>query len=84
MINEEEINMLVEQKVNIIKDKFITELSHELRTPITSIKLAVALMKVENNEDKRNVYLNIIEQESERQITYINKLLDNNDHDYVR
>ncbi len=61
-----------------LKADFITTVTHELRTPITSIK-ALSKILSDNKDldtDKRTEFLNIIVSESERIARLINQVLD--------
>lgn len=65
------------QEMDQIKDDFIATVTHELRTPITSIR---AIGNILNDHDlppeKRQEFLGIIVQESERISRLINQVLD--------
>lgn len=77
-IINERIKNIKEKEINDMKSFFISNVSHELKTPITSIKLYSELMQInkeftsENNLD----YLKIIEGESNRLTRLIDNLLD--------
>ncbi|HZW38099.1 MAG TPA: HAMP domain-containing sensor histidine kinase [Ignavibacteriaceae bacterium] len=77
-IINERIKTFEEKEINDMKSFFISNVSHELKTPITSIKLYSELMQInkeftsENNLD----YLKIIEGESNRLTRLIDNLLD--------
>lgn len=76
---DEELEHIVRHRVNQrvfeFEQDFISNVSHELRTPITCIKLAVLRLKEEKDESKRKIYLDILETQTQRQIDYINELL---------
>ena len=60
-----------------IKSDFVSNVSHELRTPLALINMfaeTLALGRVKN-EDKRDEYYNIIQQETERLSKIVNKIL---------
>lgn len=66
------------KELDTLKDDFITTVTHELRTPITSIK---ALSRILSDNPtlaiaKREEFLNIIVSESERITRLINQVLD--------
>ena len=73
------ITIEVQQRVQQFEEEFIANVSHELRTPLTSIKLAIIRLKEEKDETKRKVYLEIIETQTQREIDYINNLLNYKD-----
>ena len=67
------------EKLNRLKDDFLSTVSHELRTPMSNIKMAVQLLKkvaYENTNPRQQQYLNILESECTREIELINDLLD--------
>ncbi|MFB2939040.1 GAF domain-containing protein [Aerosakkonemataceae cyanobacterium BLCC-F154] len=71
------------EKLNQLKDDFLSTISHELRTPVSNIKmiaqiLKIALAKPENLCDRSqeiNRYLQIIKEESQREMNLIDDLL---------
>ncbi|MEM6262419.1 MAG: sensor histidine kinase [Bacteroidota bacterium] len=66
------------KEMDRLKDDFITTVTHELRTPMTSIK-ALSSILYENEEmdvAKRREFLQIITQECERITRLINQVLD--------
>ena len=64
------------EKLNHLKDDFLSTVSHELRTPITNVKMAVQMLRLSPIEEKRQRYLNILEKEATREADLINDLLD--------
>jgi signal transduction histidine kinase/CHASE2 domain-containing sensor protein len=64
------------QRIDRLKDEFLSTVSHELRTPLTNIKLSVELLKIATSEEKRLHYLKILENECLRETNLINDLLD--------
>lgn len=66
------------KELDLLKADFITTVTHELRTPITSIK-ALAKILFDNQSlpsEQQNQYLNIIVSESERIARLVNQVLD--------
>jgi len=66
------------KELDLLKADFITTVTHELRTPITSIK-ALSKILVDNpqiGQNKKDKYLHIIVNESERIARMINQVLD--------
>jgi signal transduction histidine kinase len=63
------------EELNKLKSYFVSSVSHELKTPLTSIKMFSELLQNKNNisKEKSNEYLHIIEGESER----LRRLIDN-------
>ncbi len=78
------------ERLNQLKDDFLSTVSHELRTPMTNMKMAIKMlaMKLERTlaqdpafaaaaaEMQVNHYINILTMECEREINLINDLLD--------
>ncbi|MGJ3249652.1 MAG: GAF domain-containing protein [Elainellaceae cyanobacterium] len=72
------------EKLNSLKDEFLSTVSHELRTPISNIKVAIQMLDV--SLKKTGVlssprqpiakYLEILRSECHREISLINDLLD--------
>ncbi len=56
------------KEIDVLKDEFILTISHELRTPITSIRLLSAMLynQPEVYKDKKDEFLKTIVQESDR------------------
>lgn len=62
-----------EREIRIQKNEFVQNITHELKTPLTALSLAVeAIQAVELSEDKKKNYLSIIGKESHR----LNHLVD--------
>lgn len=66
------------EKLNALKDDFLSTVSHELRTPMSNIKMATHMLKITlNNTDERaGRYLEILQTECARETELINDLLD--------
>ena len=64
------------EKLNRLKDEFLSTVSHELRTPISNVKMAIHMLKNSPSEEKRQQYLKILEAESQREADLIDDLLD--------
>ena len=70
--------MLKQKKLADIKNDFINNMTHEFKTPISTISLAVEVMKdgdVKKDSTKMNRYLNIIQDENRRLGTQVEKVL---------
>ncbi|MEM8831993.1 MAG: ATP-binding protein [Cyanobacteria bacterium P01_G01_bin.19] len=64
------------QKLNQLKDDFMNSMSHELKTPLTSMKLAIMMLRQSQlPPEMREKYLNILEQEWNREYNLIKDLL---------
>ncbi|HEY5599923.1 MAG TPA: histidine kinase dimerization/phospho-acceptor domain-containing protein, partial [Candidatus Manganitrophaceae bacterium] len=66
------------KKVDQLKSDFVSKVSHEFRTPLTSIKGFVELLLSTDDlaDQKRKEFLKIVDQESDRLIRLINDVLD--------
>lgn len=64
------------QRLNILKDDFLSTVSHELRTPMANIKMAIHMLKQSPTESRQERYLQILENECSRETELINDLLD--------
>jgi signal transduction histidine kinase len=65
------------KELNEIKSFFVSSVSHELKTPLTSIKLFSEILRNSIQPyNKRKEYLSIIEGESDRLTRLINNVLD--------
>ncbi|MBD2464688.1 CHASE domain-containing protein [Oscillatoria sp. FACHB-1407] len=72
------------ERVNWLKDDFLSTVSHELRTPMSNMNLAIRMLeltfsKLENlngDRQKAQQYLQILHSECQREINLINDLLD--------
>lgn len=64
------------EKLNRLKDDFLSTVSHELRTPITNMKLAIQMLQLTTNDDQRQRYLEILRAECDREALLVTDLLD--------
>lgn len=70
--------MMRQKKLSDIKNDFINNMTHEFKTPISTISLAVQVMgdkEVKTDESKMNRYLGIIRDENRRLGTQVEKVL---------
>lgn len=63
------------KKLENIRSNFVANVSHELKTPLTSIKGFAETLKYVQDEQKRIKFLNIIDEEAERLTRLINDIL---------
>ena len=74
----EKMRQQIEQlrQLNELKDDFLSSMSHELKTPLTSMKMAIKMLRqAQLPEPMREKYLNILEQEWNREYSLIKDLL---------
>ena len=66
------------EELNELKSLFVSTVSHDLKTPLTSIKLFSEILQNKKDipDDKMKEYLQIIEGESDRLTRLINNVLD--------
>jgi signal transduction histidine kinase len=65
------------ERLNLLKDDFLSTVSHELRTPMTNVRMALQMLQIAcDNPKKQQHYLAIALKECNRQIDLINDLLD--------
>ncbi|MBW4681841.1 MAG: PAS domain S-box protein [Microcoleus vaginatus WJT46-NPBG5] len=63
-------------KLNRLKDDFLSTVSHELRSPIANMKMAIHLLQAADDPDRRERYLKILRNECDRENELIEDLLD--------
>ncbi|MEN9238199.1 MAG: GAF domain-containing protein, partial [Thermostichus sp. DG_1_6_bins_120] len=64
------------QDLNQLKDEFLHMVSHEMRTPLTNMKLATSFLSRANLTEQEKRYLQILQTETQREIDLVNDLLD--------
>lgn len=64
------------EKLNRLKDDFLSTVSHELRTPISNMKMAIQMLKLAFPTERTQRYLEILQAECTREAELINDLLD--------
>jgi PAS domain S-box-containing protein len=71
------VQMIELQRLDNLKNDFMSTVSHELRTPLANMNLAISLLKDSlTNPIKSTAYLDILESECRREVELINDLLD--------
>lgn len=64
------------QQLSQVKDDFLSMVSHELRSPIANMAMAIQMLQLETKPERRSQYLRILSDECSRETTLINDLLD--------
>ena len=64
-----------QKKLSQVKDDFFNNMTHEFKTPLSSIRLASAVLKKNEDEKKKEIYLNLIENESKKLEGQVDKIL---------
>jgi len=70
--------MLVQRKLSLIKSDFINNMTHELKTPLATISLAVDAVrneKVQRDAEKLQYFSGIIKEESKRMNKHVETIL---------
>lgn len=70
--------MLVQRKLSLIKSDFINNMTHELKTPLATISLAVDAVrneKVQRDTEKLQYFSGIIKEESKRMNKHVETIL---------
>ncbi|KAM3093908.1 ATP-binding protein [Phormidesmis sp. 146-35] len=64
------------QQLGHLKDDFLSTVSHELRSPMANMKMAIRMLQLSSNHEHRDRYLEILQHECDRETALINDLLD--------
>ncbi|MBC8120796.1 MAG: HAMP domain-containing protein [Gemmatimonadaceae bacterium] len=64
------------RSLHCLKDDFLSTVSHEIRTPISNMKLAIYMLKRNPTPEQQQQYLDILQIECARECDLINDLLD--------
>lgn len=70
--------ILRQKRLSEIQRDFINNMTHEFKTPLSTLKLSSEALKSEVNSDRGRRYIDIIEKESERLQNHIGRLLSTN------
>ena len=62
------------QEISDTKEDLLQKLSQDLRDPLSNINLAIELLKMAPNEEARNRYVKILQEECDREIVILNQL----------
>lgn len=63
------------KRVELMRSQFVANVSHELKTPLTSIKGFAETLRIVDDSDTRDKFLDIIDKEAERLTRLINDIL---------
>ncbi len=67
------------ERLNLLKDDFLSTVSHELKTPLTNMRMAIHMMRLSEAktplDPKQQQYLAMLARECEREVELVNDLL---------
>ena len=74
------------ERLNYLKDDFLSTVSHELRSPLTNIKMAIKMLELTLNQqegldaadklDRITRYINVLRDQCDRELSLVNDLLE--------
>lgn len=64
------------EQSNLLKDDFVSTVAHELRAPLTNIKMAISLLQNAPDANRQQRYIELLQAECSREFELINDLLD--------
>ncbi|MEH2024280.1 hybrid sensor histidine kinase/response regulator [Nostoc sp.] len=64
------------EEINQVKNDFLNLVSHELRSPLSNMKMMIQMIQLSNNTEEAQRYLEVMEGECDRELELINDLLD--------
>ena len=64
------------EEINQLKNDFLNLVSHELRSPLSNIKLMIQMIQLSTGTEEAQRYLELMEAECDRELGLINDLLD--------
>ena len=62
------------QELDSLKSKFISDISHELRTPATNVRLYLELLE-RGNPEKETQYLQVVKDQTDQMVRLIEDIL---------
>lgn len=64
-----------QRKLSQLKDDFFNNMTHEFKTPLSSILLSAKMLKQNFDQNKKDIYINLIENESKKLEGQVDKIL---------
>ncbi|WP_414512071.1 response regulator [Nostoc sp. PCC 9305] len=64
------------EEINQLKNDFLNLVSHELRSPLSNIKMMIQMIQLSNSTEDAQRYLKLMESECDRELELVNDLLD--------
>ncbi len=76
-VNDLEAKIQALQQGNLLKDEILCSVSHDLKAPLTNMKIAIQMLSQDQlNPEQRKRYLSILEAECLKEAALVNALLD--------
>ncbi|MEH2234982.1 hybrid sensor histidine kinase/response regulator [Nostoc sp.] len=64
------------EEINQLKNDFLNLVSHELRSPLSNMKVMIQMLQLSTSSEESQRYLEVMEAECDRELGLINDLLD--------
>lgn len=64
------------QQSNLLKDDLMSAVAHELRSPLATMKMAIELLQITNDNQQRLSYLEVLQSTCNQEVELIENLLD--------
>jgi signal transduction histidine kinase len=64
------------EKVNQLKNEFLNLFSHELRSPLSNMKMIIQILQMSFVSEENHRYLAMLSDECDREMALLNDLLD--------
>ncbi|MBC7880247.1 MAG: PAS domain S-box protein [Anaerolineae bacterium] len=64
------------ERLQQLKDDFLSAVSHELRTPLTNMRLALHMLDQPGSNKNQSTYMELLKHECKRELELVNDLLD--------
>lgn len=75
-VNQLQNQLQAMEQLNLLKDDLISTVSHDLRTPLMNMKMAIEMLRVSQDAAQREKYLEILRNECLRETELVNNLLE--------
>lgn len=75
-VNKLQTQLQEMEKLSLLKDDLISTVSHDLRTPLMNMKMAIEMLRVSQESEQRDKYLEILRNECLRETELVNNLLE--------
>lgn len=75
-VNQLQRQLQAMERLSVLKDDLISSVSHDLRTPLMNMKMAIEMLRLTNDAQQREKYLEILRNECLRETELVNNLLE--------